>query len=54
MTDPLAAARLFSEIDQVEDPNGHSALKKVDFKAAGLFFPEKEFSSIKEAQLSLE
>jgi hypothetical protein len=31
MTDPIAAAKLFSEIDPQEDPQGRRALKKVDF-----------------------
>jgi hypothetical protein len=54
MTDPIAAAKLFSDLDNQMDPNGRQALKKVDFKMAGLFFPEKDFNSVKEAQKALE
>jgi hypothetical protein len=54
MTDPVAAAKLFSDLDQHDDPNGAKALKKVDFRTAGFFFPEKDFSSVKEAQQALE
>jgi hypothetical protein len=50
MTDPVAAAKLFSDLDPNDDPNGMRALRKVDFKTAGFFFPDKDFNSVKEAQ----
>jgi hypothetical protein len=45
----VAAAKLFSDLDHQDDPNGARALKKVDFRTAGFFFPEKDFCSVKEA-----
>jgi hypothetical protein len=49
INDPVAAARLFSEIDHSEDPMGRAALKSIDFRAQGMFFPDKEFSSAQAA-----
>ena len=53
MNDPVAAAKLFSELDHSEDPFGRSALKQVDFRGLGLFFPNKEYSSAQDAAQSL-
>ena len=54
MTDPVAAAKLFSDLDSIEDPLGREALGKVDFRQAGMFFPDKEYGSVKEAQQALD
>ena len=54
MTDPLTAAKVFAELDQSEDPQGKQMLGRIDFRAAGLFFPNKEYTSVIEAQQSLE
>jgi hypothetical protein len=47
MTDPVAAAKLFSEHDYQD--GRQEPLKKVDFRTTGFFFPDKKFSSITEA-----
>lgn len=54
INDPAQAAKLFNELDPQEDPMGRTALKQVDFRSLGLFFPSKDYSSAKEAALSLE
>ena len=54
INDPSQAKKLFSELDEKEDPLGKIALKSVDFRQLGLFFPNKEYGSAKEAQQSLE
>ncbi len=53
INDPVQAAKLFSELDPVEDPQGKQALKQVDFRHLGLFFPNKAYSSVDEAAQSL-
>ncbi len=50
MNDPIAAAKLFAELDSTEDPEGMEALKRVNFQQAGFFFPDKDYNSVKEAQ----
>ena len=32
INDPVQAAKLFAELDPVEDPQGKQALKQVDFR----------------------
>jgi len=54
MSDPVAAAKLFSDLDPAEDPEGMKALKRVDFTKGGFFFPDKDYGSVKEAQQALE
>ena len=49
INDPGQAAKLFSELDPQEDPLGRIALKSVDFRNLGMFFPNKEYASAKEA-----
>ena len=49
MSDPVAAAKLFSDLDPAEDPDGMKALKRVDFTKGGFFFPDKDYGSVKEA-----
>ena len=53
MNDPVAAAKLFSELDHTEDPFGRAALKSVDFRGLGLFFPAKQYTSTADAAQSL-
>jgi len=54
INDPGQAAKLFSELDPAEDPLGRAALKSVDFRNLGMFFPNKEYASAKEAAQQLE
>lgn len=49
INDPGQAAKLFSDLDPHEDPLGRTALKSVDFRNIGMFFPNKEYGSAKEA-----
>jgi hypothetical protein len=53
INDPVQAAKLFAELDPVEDPQGKQALKQVDFRQLGLFFPNKSYGSVEEAAQSL-
>ena len=50
LTDPIIAAKFYAELDPEEDPNGLKALKQVDFKNKGFFFPEKDYLSPSQAQ----
>ena len=54
INDPVQAAKLFSELDPVEDPLGIEALKKIDFRNKGLFIASKEFNSAKDAANTLK
>ena len=54
INDPAQAAKLFNDLDPHEDPLGRTALKQVDFRSLGLFFPQKDYSSAKEAAQSLD
>ena len=54
MTDPVAAAKLFADLDPSEDPLGKQMLSRVDFRSTGFFFPNKEYTSVIEAQFSIE
>lgn len=54
INDPVQAAKLFSDLDPVEDPLGRQALKQIDFKGLGLFCPNKEYHSAKEATINLQ
>ena len=53
INDPAQATKLFSELDPTEDPLGRAALKQVDFRNLGLFFPNKEYGTATEATKSL-
>ena len=45
INDPQQAAKLFADLDPQEDPLGRTALKQVDFRSLGLFFPAKDYCS---------
>lgn len=53
INDPAQAQKLFNDLDPVDDPLGKQALKQVDFRSLGLFFPNKEYGSIQDAQKQL-
>lgn len=53
INDHNQAQKLFSELDSAEDPLGRNALKQVDFRGMGLFFPNKAYNSAAEASYQL-
>jgi hypothetical protein len=37
----------------MNDPHGLKAIQKVDFRQLGIFFPEKDYTSVQEAHQTL-
>ena len=50
----VSAAKMFAELDPVEDPEGMQTLGRVDFQQGGFYFPDKDYNSVKEAQQALK
>ena len=46
INDPVQASKLFSELDPSSDPHGMLAIRQVDFRQLGIFFPDKDYSSV--------
>jgi hypothetical protein len=46
INDPVQASKLFSELDPASDPQGMRAIRQVDFRQLGIFFPDKDYSSV--------
>jgi hypothetical protein len=46
INDPVQASKLFSELDPSSDPQGMLAVRQVDFRQLGIFFPDKDYCSV--------